>query len=71
MEITVLDNRKIIEIWLTHDDENNATISDLIKRKISECKQIKYKAVIFRSGDQDLFSCTEALIKNNLYAKHQ
>ena len=71
MEINVNEKIKVLEIWITHDEENNDTISDIIKRKISEYKQAKYKAVIFHSGSQDLLPCTEALIKNNLYVKAQ
>lgn len=66
MEIDVLDKNKIVEIWLTHEDENNTVISEFIKHKISECKRIKYKVVIFHSGNQDLLTCTEGLLKNNL-----
>ena len=66
VEINVNNKIKVLEIWLAHDDENNAAISDLIKRKISEYKQLKYKTAVFHSGNGDLLFSAEGLIKNNL-----
>lgn len=66
MEVNVNDKIKIVEIWLTHEDEKNAAISDFIKRKISEYRQQKYKTAVYYSGNQDLLFCMEGLIKNNL-----
>lgn len=66
MEVNVNDKIKVVEIWLTHEDENNATISDFIKHKISEYRQLKYKTAVYYSGSRDLLFCMEGLVKNNL-----
>lgn len=54
MEIDVNEKNKAVIIRLTHEDENNATISDFIKHKTEENKRLKYKTVIFHSGNDDL-----------------
>lgn len=65
MEINVIDEMKIVEIWLTNQDQKDDLVDEMVKNITKDYSGKKYKVVIFRSGNGDLYDCTESLIKKN------
>lgn len=66
MEINVKEKMKLVEIWLTHEDQENQQTLETLDTLMQEYKKNKYKTVIFYSGNKDLLACTEGLLKNNI-----
>lgn len=64
MEKNIIDDLKLIEIWLTNDEQQH-DLENEINKLCSYGKAMGYKTVVFRSGNKDLFDCTEGLILNN------
>ena len=59
MEINVSENKRIVEIWLTNQEQEDDSISEFVQNTAD-------KFAVFMSGDNDLFDCTEGLIEHNL-----
>lgn len=63
MLVNVDDTSRFVEIWLDHTDpETSPAMKDLIQR----FHQQKYQVAVYRSGDQDLVSCTAPLLRQNI-----
>ena len=60
MEITVCEERKIVEIWLRGGEEG-AGLRELYTR----CRERGYLAVVYRSGAEDLTELTAGLLLYN------
>ena len=65
MEVNVLDDRKIVEIWLTREGKKNESIKKTLKPMMKKYKEEKYMVVLFESGEQDLAEMTSALLIYN------
>ena len=65
MEVNVLDDRKIVEIWLTREEKKNENIKKTLKPMMKKYKEEKYMVVLFESGEQDLAEMTSALLIYN------
>lgn len=61
--IDIDDPGRFVEIWLTHSAPET---TPEIEALIAHYHKQKYKVVIYRSGDDDLASCTAALLRQNL-----
>lgn len=59
------DRQKVMEIWLTKEDQENAVFMDGLNAKYEEWKQQGYLPVVYRSGSEPLFDCTLDLLKHN------
>ena len=59
------DRLKIMEIWLTKEDQENEVFMDGLNAKYEEWKQQGYLPVVYRSGSEPLFDCTLDLLKHN------
>lgn len=66
MEINVKDNLKLVEIWLTHEDQESQQVSEEIKLLMQKYKKCKYKTALLYSGNAPLLASTEDLLRNNL-----
>lgn len=66
MEINVKEKMKLVEIWLTHEDQENQQTLEMVHTLIQKYKKSKYKTAIFYSGNKDLLACTEGLLRNNI-----
>ena len=60
MEITVCEERKIVEVWLRGHEEG-AGLRDLYAR----CRERGYLAAVYRSGTEDLADLTAGLLVHN------
>lgn len=65
MEINRNEEKKIIEIWLTNQDQENPAIKTITEEIIYYWHQQEYLPVIYRSGKGDLYSNIKPLLKHN------
>lgn len=65
MEVNVLDDRKIVEIWMTREEKRNEALKATLKPMMKQYKEKKYTVVIFESGEQNLGDMTSALLLYN------
>lgn len=65
MQISIDNKVKYISVWLTHQDMDNPDTECEIKKIIEDYRSKKYKVVVFKSGNRDLFECTVDLLKYN------
>ena len=65
MKIEVDDEKKIVSIWQTKAERDDPQIAEQLKDVFAEWKKKKYLVAVFKSGDEDLFENTLALLKYN------
>lgn len=65
MEISVNDTRKTVVIWLTNAEKNNETLKAELKPLYDEYRAKKYHVAVFKSGSQDVYQATSALLCYN------
>lgn len=67
MEIFDRQENGYIEVWMTHQEQQDYDRNELTRR-ILEQKQAgkKCKVAFFLSGEDDLYDCTESLLSMNL-----
>lgn len=66
MEINVKDKIKLVEIWLSHEDQESQQTIETMQALMQKYKESRYKTAIFYSGNRDLLASTEDLLRNNL-----
>lgn len=66
MVMNIVEDKKLLEIWLTNSEQQDENIKKFIREKSAEYQKLKYTVAIFLSGQRNLFECTDGLIKNNL-----
>ena len=54
LEINVHDDRKIVEIWLSHSEQADAALREQIRPIYQEYNGKKYTVAVFQSGTEDL-----------------
>lgn len=59
MKLVINEEQKLAELWVSHSDPEHAVASAIQQYKNA------YMVVVFRSGVQDLTSCTQALLRHN------
>ena len=65
MRCTKLPQQRLLLIWLTQEESKDESIQDKLNPLCAAGKAAGWKAVIFRSGDQDLFENTLDLLLTN------
>ena len=65
IKINVNDQTKIVEVWLTNADQNDASVSGLLELLYAKYKEQKYKVAVFKSGKLDLVDRTAGLLIRN------
>ena len=65
MEITRNEESRIISVWLTNADQQNEEIQNWLKGKYPVWKKEGYLTVVYKSGHEDLYENTLALLKHN------
>lgn len=61
MRVVVDDAKSVVEVWLMKSESDNP-VKDIIKEYALQ----KYIVAVFRSGTQNLESCTAALLASNI-----
>lgn len=65
MELTVRNDRRIVEIWLTRDEKRNERVQKEIQLVYQSFKGTGYTVVAFLSGEQSLEDTASDLICYN------
>jgi len=65
VQIIVCEDLKIIELWLTNQDQADAALQLQLREDMRKYKDKGYRVVMFRSGERDLLACTKSLIRDN------
>ena len=65
MEINVYDDRKIVEVWLTHAERDNPAIMKSLEPMYQAYHPKKYTIAVFLSGNRDLYQQTIDLVCYN------
>ena len=65
MEMTVRDDERIVEIWLSNHEKTNDKLKKTLQPIFDEYKQKKYKVAVFQSGSRDLVDSTAGLLLHN------
>ena len=62
MEIHVRDSNKLVEVWLTKTEKQDAELREQLKPLYREYKEKDYLVAVFESGTQDLTELTSGLL---------
>ena len=65
MEISINDERRTVEVWLSNEEKSNHTVRQRLKPLYAEYAEKKYTVAVFMSGSQDLYSLTSDLLCYN------
>ena len=65
MQVCVKDSMKIVEVWISNADKNDAKLSESLQDIYAEYGQKKYKVAVFESGRGDLLDSTIGLLLHN------
>lgn len=62
LEIYVRDSSKLVEVWLTNSEKQNAELRERLKSLFQAYKEKNYLVAVFESGEQDLTEMTSSLL---------
>ena len=65
MEISINDERRTVEVWLSSEEKNDSAVRQRLKPLYAEYAGKKYTVAVFMSGSQDLYSLTSDLLCYN------
>lgn len=65
MHMEVQDERKIVEIWLTNQEQQDPAVQEALKPLYREYRERKYLVAVFCSGDRPLYDQTRDLLLYN------
>ena len=65
MEMTVKDERKLVEIWLTNAEKSDPVLRAGLQGIYDTYKKKKYLVAVFESGNCDLYAQTRDLLLYN------
>lgn len=65
MEINTHQESKLVDIWLSHEDQSSQDIQKRLQNIYRRCTEEKYTVAVFCSGQQDLAEETSALLQYN------
>lgn len=65
MEIHIREEAKTVEIWLTRAEKGDSRLRAQLQEVYAACRQKKYLAVVFESGEKNLYQGTLDLLIYN------
>ena len=65
LQIDVLDDKKIVAVWLTRAEDANETVRARIDGLCREYKPRKYQVAVYKSGREDLHTSVLDLLTYN------
>lgn len=65
MRLHISEEHKFAELWLTNEDQHNEAVLARLPQYYRDCKAKGYQAVVFYSGQGDLYEHTAALLLRN------
>ena len=64
MEVYVRDDMKLVAVWLTRAEQEDAAIREQLNELYADYKAKKYMVAQFHSGTEDLYRNTRDLLFN-------
>ena len=61
----IQDSQKMVEIWLTHQEQQDPNVQEALQPLYQEYRKQKYLVAVFCSGDQPLYDQTRDLLLYN------
>ena len=71
MEMTVKDERKLVEIWLTNAEKSDPVLRAGLQSVYDTYKKKKYLVAVFESGNCDLYEQTRDLYNRQRLAEQE
>ncbi len=65
MEMNVIDDKKLVEIWLTNAEKKDLALRESLKSVYAKYKKKNYLVAVFESGEKDLYQGTLDLLAYN------
>ena len=65
MEINPHKESKLVDIWLSHEDQSSQDVQERLQNIYRRCAEEKYTVAVFFSGRQDRAEETGALLRYN------
>lgn len=65
MKVEVFDDKKLVCVWLSHQDQNDPALQERLKPLYQEYKKKKYLVSVFFSGHEDIEELTRNLLQYN------
>ena len=65
MRMEVKDDSKIVELWLTREEKEDAVFRESLKPLYQQYKAQNYLVAVFLSGEADLYQQTRDLLLYN------
>lgn len=65
LQIDVLDNKKIVAVWLTRAERSDEAVRARIEWLCREYKPKKYQVAVYKSGSEDLHTSVLDLLAYN------
>ena len=62
MEVRVHEDMKLVEVWLTRQEQIDAVIGEQLRQMYQDYKARKYMVTQFHSGGGDLYAFTRDLL---------
>lgn len=62
MEVRVHEDMKLVEVWLTKQEQTDNAIREQLQRMYQDYKNRKYMVAQFHSGGGDLYAITRDLL---------
>ena len=63
--MNINENRKIVELWLTRAEKEDAIVQESLKPIYQQYKEQKYLVAVFLSGEEELYPQTRDLLLYN------
>lgn len=65
MKIDVLDNKKLVAVWLNNAEKDDQELRDSLKPLYAKYRKKKYLVAVYESGEDDLYQGTLDLLLHN------
>ena len=65
MEVNVHDDIKLMEVWLTKQEQEDAALREQLQRMYQAYRSRKYMVAQFHSGGENLYDLTRSLLVFN------
>ena len=65
MEMNVIDDKKLVEIWLTNAEKKDLALRESLKSVYAKYKKKNYLVAVFESREKDLYQGTLDLLAYN------
>ena len=65
MQKDVYAEKKLICVWLSHQDQDDPAVQEKLKGLYAECKSQGFRVCVFFSGDGELPELTLSLLQYN------